>query len=72
MKNLTSYLVAVLVVSLLASCGSSPYKRRKSCRGKGGWYGNRNLGSIDRYFKEKKQKTYYVKKEDLEVAEAGI
>jgi len=35
--------LAFLVISV-SSCGSS-YKRRKSCRGNGSWYGNRNLGA---------------------------
>lgn len=40
-------LLAMLVgVSVLSSCGSSPYKKRKNCRGNGSWYGNRNLGAI--------------------------
>ncbi len=47
MKNLSLLCVIVLVVTTLASCGSSPYKKRKGCRGNGSWYGKRNLGAVD-------------------------
>ena len=34
-------LLLIICLSLIAC--NSPYKKRKSCNGKGGWYGNRNL-----------------------------
>ena len=43
MKNLFPLLTMCLIVTVVASCGSSPYKKRKGCRGKGSWYGKRNL-----------------------------
>lgn len=36
-------LLVLLGLTILSSC-SSPYKKRKRCRGNGSWYGNRNLG----------------------------
>lgn len=42
MKNLLVLLITVFCLSLIASCGR-PYKKRKGCKGTGGWYGNRNL-----------------------------
>ena len=36
--------ILLLITILIVSC-SSPYKKRKRCRGNGSWYGNRNLGS---------------------------
>jgi len=47
MKNLPLFLVLVFVLTILASCGSSPYKKRKACKGNGSWSGKRNLGAID-------------------------
>lgn len=47
MKNVSQLLVLVFVLTIFASCGSSPYKKRKGCRGNGSWSGNRNLGAID-------------------------
>lgn len=47
MKKLSLLVLFVLTVVLFSSCGSSPYKKRKGCRGNGGWYGKRNLGAID-------------------------
>ncbi|BDS14835.1 hypothetical protein [Aureispira anguillae] len=47
MKNLSLLLILVFVITALASCGSSPYKKRKGCKGNGGWYGKRNLGAIE-------------------------
>lgn len=49
MKNLPLLLVLVFVITALASCGSSPYKKRKGCKGNGGWYGKRNLGATDNH-----------------------
>ena len=48
MKKITLALVVVCTVSMLSSCGSSPYKKRKGCKGNGSWYGKRNLGAIDK------------------------
>lgn len=47
MKNLSLLLVLIFVITAFASCGSSPYKKRKGCRGNGSWSGKRNLGAID-------------------------
>lgn len=44
MKNILVLLITVFCLSLLGSCGSSPYKKRKGCKGTGSWYGKRNLG----------------------------
>jgi hypothetical protein len=41
MKKLVLVLLGLII--LVTSC-SSPYKKRKRCRGNGSWYGNRNLG----------------------------
>jgi hypothetical protein len=41
MKKLVLVLLAMIILG--TSC-SSPYKKRKRCRGNGSWYGNRNLG----------------------------
>ncbi|BDS14043.1 hypothetical protein [Aureispira anguillae] len=46
MKKVSLALVVVCTISMLSSCGSSPYKKRKGCKGNGGWYGKRNLGAI--------------------------
>lgn len=48
MKKITLALAVVCTVSMLSSCGSSPYKKRKACKGNGSWSGNRNLGAIDK------------------------
>ncbi len=45
-KQILSLVVLAVVLLTVSSCGS-PYKRRKSCRGNGSWYGNRNLGSVE-------------------------
>ena len=45
-KQILSLVVLAVVLLTISSCGS-PYKKRKSCRGNGSWYGNRNLGSIE-------------------------
>ncbi len=57
MKNLSLLLVLVFVLTILASCGSSPYKKRKACKGNGSWSGKRNLGAIDQ---NKAQQQMYV------------
>lgn len=49
MKNLPLLLVLVFVITALASCGSSPYKKRKGCKGNGSWSGKRNLGATDNH-----------------------
>ena len=48
---------------MFASCGHSPYKKRKGCRGNGSWNGHRNLGYMVPFPKEKEnnKKTYYAK-----------
>ena len=62
MKNLYLLLVAVFVVSIISSCGSSPYKKRKNCKGNGSWSGHRNLGYTNPFPKAKESKqTYYVR-----------
>lgn len=45
-KQILSLVVLAVVLLTVSSCGS-PYKRRKSCKGNGSWYGNRNLGSVE-------------------------
>jgi len=47
MKKQILILIALTVVIISATSCGSPYKRRKSCRGNGSWYGNRNLGSVE-------------------------
>ncbi len=41
MKKIVLVLLGFIILG--TSC-SSPYKKRKRCRGNGSWYGNRNLG----------------------------
>ncbi|MGH1338858.1 MAG: hypothetical protein ACRBFS_22270 [Aureispira sp.] len=45
MKNLLVFLIAVFCLGAMTSCAST-YKKRKGCKGNGGWYGKRNLGQI--------------------------
>lgn len=54
-------LLLVGVITFLSACGNSPYKKRKSCRGNGGWYGKRNLGAIDQHQKTTPVETYALK-----------
>jgi len=65
MKNLSLFLVLVFVLTLLASCGNSPYKKRKSCKGNGSWSGNRNLGAIDQ--NKTQQKMYVLTTKEAEI-----
>lgn len=65
MKKLNVLLVAIFIVSILASCATTG---RKKCRGNGSWYGNRNLGSIDKINKTQAQ-DYYVFKLDEETTQ---
>lgn len=61
MKKIGLALAFVCSLSMLFSCGSSPYKKRKNCKGNGSWYGKRNLGHLDYLQKlEKEKDTYYV------------
>ena len=46
MKRLLLFMTVAVSISVLGACGSSPYKKRKSCRGNGSWYGKRNLGAV--------------------------
>jgi hypothetical protein len=57
MKNLFVLLIVVFCIASLTSCASSPYKKRKGCRGNGGWYGNRNLGAVEQ---QKNHQNIYV------------
>lgn len=57
MKNLSLFLVLAFVLTIVASCGSSPYKKRKGCKGNGSWSGKRNLGAVDQ---QKAQQQMYV------------
>lgn len=59
MKKISLALAIVCTVSMLSSCGSSPYKKRKGCKGNGGWYGNRNLGAVDKVQKAPQTKDTY-------------
>lgn len=45
-KQILTLVLLAVVLLTVSSCGS-PYKRRKTCRGNGSWYGNRNLGSVE-------------------------
>lgn len=47
MKKSLSIVTLLLTVMFIATSCGSPYKKRKSCRGNGSWYGNRNLGAVD-------------------------
>lgn len=48
MKNFSVvFLCFALATFVLSSCSS-----RKGCRGNGGWYGNRNLGMLDKVIKQ--------------------
>lgn len=47
MKNLFVLLIAVFCLGAMTSCASTPYKKRKGCKGNGGWYGKRNLGEVN-------------------------
>lgn len=58
MKKVSLALAVVCTISMLSSCGSSPYKKRKGCKGNGGWYGKRNLGAIDKQQTPQNQDTY--------------
>ncbi|MDC0231621.1 hypothetical protein OAK19_06605 [Aureispira] len=67
MKNLNLILIAMLMIFILSSCGRSPYKKRKGCRGNGSWYGHRNLGAIDKVQKEQHNKYVWISEEtDIE------
>ncbi len=54
MKKIIFMLIGIVILS---SCGNSPYKKRKSCKGNGSWYGNRNLGKAKNFNNE----TYVLK-----------
>jgi hypothetical protein len=43
MKRLITIVVMLI---LIVSCSRTMHKKRKGCKGKGGWYNNRNLSSI--------------------------
>lgn len=60
MKKVSLVLAVVCTVSMLSSCGSSPYKKRKGCKGNGSWYGKRNLGAIDKMQKTPETSDTYV------------
>jgi hypothetical protein len=45
-KPIFTALVLFVLAITVSSCGSS-YKKRKTCRGNGSWYGNRNLGAVE-------------------------
>jgi uncharacterized protein YceK len=42
MKKLNVFMLLIIVTLLLSGC-SRRITKRKNCRGKGHWYGNRNL-----------------------------
>jgi hypothetical protein len=64
MKSLISLILATLfIVSILSSCGRSPYKKRHRCKGNGSWYGHRNLGAVDKIQKVTQKKYVWVSEE---------
>ena len=65
MKRLSLFLTAAFIISIMASC-ASPYKSRKRCRGNGSWYGNRNLGAIEKMNKQDLKDYYVMKMEAFE------
>ena len=65
MKNLIGIFTLLLAFSVLVSCGSSPYKKRKACKGNGSWSGHRNLGAIDKIQKAN-QNTYVWTSEEIQ------
>lgn len=54
MKNLLTICLAVIALSFFASCSTSGRKltKRKGCKGKGSWYGNRNVSNFQNLDKE--------------------
>jgi hypothetical protein len=54
MKNLLTLCLAVIALSFFASCNSSGRKltKRKGCKGKGSWYGKRNVSNFKNLDKE--------------------
>jgi hypothetical protein len=70
MKNLCLLIVTLFVMSIfISSCGSSPYKKRKACKGNGSWSGDRNLGYANPFQKtSKKIGTFYVRALDEDIA----
>lgn len=64
MKKIYSILAVAVLLFCFTSCGHSPYKKHKSCKGNGSWYGKRNLGYMVPLPDEKPdRKTYYVNSE---------
>ena len=61
-KSLTIAALLLTVLFVATSCGS-PYKKRKSCRGNGSWYGNRNLGAVDQ--KANKADVYRIENNEM-------
>lgn len=47
MKNLLVLIIAIFCLGAMTSCANSPYKKRKKCKGNGGWYGKRNLSQYN-------------------------
>lgn len=54
MKNLLTICLAIIALSFFASCNTSGRKltKRKGCKGKGSWYGKRNLSEVKNMDKE--------------------
>ena len=43
MKNFIKIIIVFILFSIVFQGCRTPYKKRKGCRGKGAWYGSRNL-----------------------------
>jgi|GEM_PF-5956797 len=70
MKTKSIIALSCLLVFLLASC-SSPYKKRRRCKGNGSWYGKRNLSVVPhkRESKNLKLSDYQLVLEETELGE---
>ncbi len=60
-KTLSIAILSAAVLLIVSSCGSS-YKKRKTCRGNGSWYGNRNV-SVEP--KAEQPQVYRLKEADM-------
>lgn len=63
MKNFIFLCSVALIFALSCSCGN-PYRNKKTCKGKGSWYGNRGL-SAENEVKLQETQYYVLSKEDM-------